>query len=86
MRKIKNEVVKSYKNLNPISRYAIKYGLLISFAVMAAAIYLYILFYGDVSNWRMVQLADEMVESSLGCCLATFLSALIAEAVFQKYL
>ncbi len=85
MKKIKNEVLKTYKMLNPISKISIKYGILLSFAIMVAAIYLYILFYGDVSNWVMIRTADELIECSVGCCLSTLISALIAEMVYQKH-
>ena len=85
MKKIKNEVLSTYKKLNPISKISIKYGFLIAFAVMVAAIYLYILFYGDVSNWVMIRTANELIECSVGCCLSTLISALIAELVYQKY-
>lgn len=85
MKKIKNELVGTYKKLNPISRISIKYGTLITFAVMVAAVYLYILFYGDISNWSMIKTANELIECSLGCLLSTLLSALIAELIYQKY-
>ena len=85
MKKIKNELMSTYKKLNPISKYSIKYGILISFAIMVAAIYLYILFYGDISNWSMIRTANELIECSLGCCLSTLISAFIAELVYQKY-
>lgn len=85
MKKIKNEVLDTYKKLNPISKISIKYGILISYAVMVAAIYLYILFYGDISNWVMIRTANELLECSLGCLLSTFLSAFIAEMVYQKF-
>ncbi len=86
MKKIKKEVVKSYNALSTASRIIIKYGLLLSFTVMIAAIYLYILFHDDVSNWAMVRIADELTESSLGTCLATFVSVIMTEAVIKKYL
>ena len=85
MKKIKNEVFNTYKKLNPISKISIKYGLLISYAIMIAAIYLYILFYGDVSNWVMIRTANELIECSVGCMLSTLISALIAEMVYQRY-
>lgn len=85
MKKIKNEVFNTYKKLNPISKISIKYGLLISYAIMIAAIYLYILFYGDVSNWVMIRTANELIECSVGCMLSTLISAFIAEMVYQRY-
>lgn len=85
MKKIKNEVLNTYKSLNPISKISIKYGILLSFAIMVAAIYLYILFYGDVSNWVMIRTANELIECSVGCCLSTLISAFIAEMVYQRY-
>lgn len=85
MKKIKNEVLNTYKSLNPISKISIKYGILLSFAIMVAAIHLYILFYGDVSNWAMIRTANELIECSIGCCLSTLISAFIAEMVYQRY-
>ena len=86
MKKLKAELIKSYKSLCPVSKVTIWLGLLISFAVMVAAIYLYILFSSDPSSWRMIQIADAHIESSLGCCFATFIAALIAQTEYQKYL
>ncbi len=85
MKKIKTEVFNTYKQLNPISKISIKYGALLSLAIMVAAIYLYILFYGDVSNWVMIRTADELIECSVGCLLSTLISAFIAEMVYQRY-
>lgn len=85
MKKFKNELMSTYKNLNTISKISIKYGILIAFAIMVAAIDLYILFYDDISNWSMIKTANELVECSLGCCLSTLLSAFIVELVCQKY-
>lgn len=85
MKKIKIELSETYKKLNPISKLSIKYGILLSFAIMVAAIQLYILFYGDISNWVMIRTANELIECSLGCCLSTLISSLIAELVYQKY-
>lgn len=85
MKKFKNEIVTIYKGLNPISRISIKYGLLISLAIMVAAIYLYIIFYGDISSWVMIKTANELIECSLGCCFSTLLSSLIAELIYQKF-
>lgn len=85
MKKIKNEVLNTYKQLNPISKISIKYGTLLSFAIMIAAVYLYILFYGDVSNWVMIRTANELIECAFGCLLSTLLSAFIAEMIYQRY-
>ncbi|MBR5774438.1 MAG: hypothetical protein IKY44_06265 [Clostridia bacterium] len=85
MKKVRKEIADTYKKLNPISKFSIKYGILLSYAIMVAAIYLYILFYGDVSNWVMIRTANELIECSLGCILSTLISAFIAELVYQKY-
>lgn len=85
MKKIRCEISETYKKLHPISKISIKCGILLSFAIMVAAIYLYILFYGDISNWVMIKTANELIECSLGCCLSTLISSLISEFVYQKY-
>ena len=83
MREIINDIKKSYRDVNVVSRLAVKYVNMFAFALFAAALVIYIYFYGDYSNWDMIKLSCDLADCAAGCSLSAFAAAFLSEIIYR---
>ena len=85
MKKIKTELINTYKSINVISREALKFGVILSVMLLITAAVIYFKFSGEGNNWRIMGYAREITETAFACTVSAEIAAFIAEFMYRQH-